>query len=96
MVNNELVITAPKMFQLDLGREEILKALKTLGVAGQRFRTVFTDAKAGSTAAPPKAAPVNDSEVAQRALAHPEVQKFRDLFGGEVRTVRNLKENYEE
>ncbi len=26
-----------------------------------------------------------------RALENPEVQRFRDLFGGEVRTVRNLK-----
>jgi hypothetical protein len=36
------------------------------------------------------AAPEDD--VSRRALANPEVQNFRDLFGGEVRTVRNLKE----
>jgi hypothetical protein len=30
--------------------------------------------------------------VTRRALAHPEVQRFRDLLGGEVRGVRNLKE----
>jgi hypothetical protein len=30
-------------------------------------------------------------EVAQRALANPEVQRFREVFGGEVRTVRDLK-----
>ncbi len=32
----------------------------------------------------------------ERALAHPEVQRFRELFGGEVRTVRNLKEPWNE
>jgi hypothetical protein len=36
------------------------------------------------------AAPEDD--VSCRALANPEVRSFRDLFGGEVRTVRNLKE----
>ena len=28
LVNNELIIHAPKSFQLDLGREEILAALR--------------------------------------------------------------------
>jgi hypothetical protein len=41
-------------------------------------------------AAPPPAAPVD--EVSRRALANAEVQRFRDLFGGEVRAIRNLKE----
>jgi hypothetical protein len=30
--------------------------------------------------------------VTGRALANPEVQRFREIFGGEVRKVRNLKE----
>ena len=38
----------------------------------------------------------NNAEVTERALAHPEVQRFRELFGGEVRTVRNLKEPWNE
>jgi len=33
-----------------------------------------------------------DDEAAARALANPEVQRFREVFGGEVRKVRNLKE----
>jgi len=41
-------------------------------------------------------APKKDDEVTERALAHPEVQRFRELFGGEVRTVRNLKEPWNE
>ena len=39
---------------------------------------------------------MKEDEVTERALAHPEVQHFRDLFGGEVRTVRNLKEPWNE
>jgi hypothetical protein len=42
------------------------------------------------SAAPAPAEPEGD--VASRALANPEVQRFREVFGGEVRKVRNLKE----
>ena len=37
-VNNELQITAPKQFQLDLGSEEIRTALKHLGFPALRFK----------------------------------------------------------
>ena len=90
LVNGELQITAPKQFQLDLGREEILNALKHLGMAAQRFKVIFGETK---RAPAPMARPAaREDEVTARALAHPEVQKIRELFGGEVRTVRNLKE----
>jgi DNA polymerase-3 subunit gamma/tau len=93
LVNNELLIQAPKQFQLDLGREEILAALKQLGHPTLRFKVVFGDVTATPSAkAAPKAAPPQD-EVTERALNHPDVQRFRELFGGEVRNVRNLKES---
>jgi DNA polymerase-3 subunit gamma/tau len=99
LVNGELQITAAKNFQLDLGREEILTALKHLGYPALRFKVNFGEVKAAvplTNAAPlPKAAPKED-EVTERALAHPEVKRFRELFGGEVRTVRNLKEPWNE
>ena len=45
----------------------------------------------------PEAKPATkEDEVTERALAHPEVKRFRELFGGEVRTVRNLKEPWNE
>ena len=95
IVNGELIITAPKSFQLDLGREEVLNALKKMGLPTQRFKVVFGDAKPVQRQAPGSVSGVvvtKDDETTERALAHPEVQKFRELFGGEVRTVRNLKE----
>jgi len=95
LVNNELIIRAPKQFQLDLGREEILAALKQIGHPTLRFKVVFGDVDPGAVASPakqPLKAAVAQDEVTERALGHPEVQKFRDLFGGEVRNVRNLKE----
>jgi DNA polymerase-3 subunit gamma/tau len=94
LVNNEIVVTAAKSFQLDLGREEILTALKRLGHPSLRFKVVFGEVKA-PPAEMKKPAPPED-EVTGRALAHPEVQRFRELFGGEVRAVRNLKEPWNE
>ena len=35
---------------------------------------------------------IPDLHQVRRALAHPEVQRFREVFGGDVRRVRNLKE----
>src|SRR5207248_931187 len=46
LVNNELIVTAAKSFQLDLGREEMLTALKRLGRPDLRFKVVFGEVKA--------------------------------------------------
>jgi len=94
LVNGELQIAAPKEFQLDLGREEISTALKHLGYPTLRFKVTFGAAKSGEPPPAPPAAKTatKENEVTERAMAHPEVQRFRELFGGEVRTVRNLKE----
>lgn len=113
LVNGDLQITAAKNFQLDLGREEILTALKHLGYPALRFKVNFGEVKnaaapstnaAPSTKAAPGAQPdgsavrgnKKEDEVTERALSHPEVKRFREVFGGEVRTVRNLKEPWNE
>ncbi len=56
---------------------------------------VFGEVKAAAQPLVQKPAAAED-EVTGRALAHPEVQRFRELFGGEVRAVRNLKEPWNE
>ncbi|HVW86773.1 MAG TPA: hypothetical protein VHB50_18940, partial [Bryobacteraceae bacterium] len=96
LVNNELLITTSKMFQLDLGREEVSTALKQLGQPGLRFKIVIGEVRSAPAAAKKPAAQQQDDEVTGRALAHPEVQRFREVFGGEVRAVRNLKEPWNE
>ncbi len=94
LANDELQINALKQFTLDLGRDEIKKALTHLGFPGLRFKINFGEVKAAQ--APIAKPAMKEDEVTERALAHPEVQRFRDLFGGEVRTVRNLKEPWNE
>jgi DNA polymerase-3 subunit gamma/tau len=98
LVNNELQITTSKQFQLDLGREEVLTALKHLGYPALRFKVIFGEVKAAAApvSKPAQSTTLKEDEVTERALAHPEVQRFRELFGGEVRTVRNLKEPWNE
>ena len=91
MVNNKLVITTSKEFRLDLGREELKTALRHLGHAGLPFDIVVGEVK--SAPAPIAKPAAQEDETTERALGHPEVQRFRELFGGEVRTIRNLKES---
>jgi DNA polymerase-3 subunit gamma/tau len=60
-----------------------------------RIRFEIGDAAPASTPAPVSAAPaVTEDQAASRALSHPEVQRFREVFpAGEIRKVRNLKES---
>jgi hypothetical protein len=74
-----------------------MTALKQVGQPALRFKVVFGDVKAAPAPVhKPASQAAQEDEVTGRALAHPEVQKFRELFGGEVRTVRNLKEPWNE
>jgi hypothetical protein len=95
-VNNEVIVTTSKKHQLELGQTEIDAAIKQLGIPGLRGRVVFGEVKSTPAAAPKAAPKQQEDEVAARALSHPEVQRYRELFGGEVRTVRNLKEPWNE
>jgi DNA polymerase III subunit gamma/tau len=96
LVNNEIVVTTSKKFALDLGQSELQSAIQQLGIPGLRGRVVFGEVKSAPATAPKPAPKEQEDEVATRALSHPEVQRYRELFGGEVRTVRNLKEPWNE
>ena len=94
ITGGDLNVVAPKSYALyfkDRGFEEAVRE-----VFGRPLRIKLTtgDAAPGaapiSMVAPPKADA--EDEVTGRALANPEVQRFREIFGGEVRKVRNLKE----
>ena len=63
-------------------------------VFGRPLRMKITVAGAGPPAAALKLAPAaGEDHATSRALAHPEVQRFQEVFGGEIRKVRNLKES---
>ena len=92
----ELQIFTTKAFALALKPDDINKAIRHLGERPLRVRVIVGAASTGPAPEPvaplPAAAPPKEDEATQRALANPEVQRFREVFGGEVRKVRNLKE----
>jgi len=91
----EIIFITAKMYQLFLKDTALDAAVKQV-IGGPKRITV----KVGEVAAPAAAAPAApksqkvEGEAAERALAHPEVQRFQELFpGAQVRAVRNLKES---
>jgi DNA polymerase-3 subunit gamma/tau len=94
----ELAVTAPKSYGLYFKDKVFEQA--TREVFGRTLRIKMT---VGDSAAPPSTLPgpravqnpaknEEEDEATTRALADPEVQRFREVLGGEVRRVRNLKE----
>jgi hypothetical protein len=92
----ELQVFTTKAFSLALKPDDLTKAIRHLGERVLRPRVIISAAGAMADQAP--AAPLAvapsaaEDEATARALANPEVQRFREVFGGEIRKVRNLKE----
>ncbi len=86
---SELRFTAPRDYTLPLKSRDLERAVGNL--AGRPMKITVAAGAGVAPAAASIAAP--DDELAQRALSHPEVRRFQELFpGSQVRTVRNLRE----
>jgi DNA polymerase III subunit gamma/tau len=86
--NGELQFVTPEEFGLAMNEKDILKVVQK--IAGRPMRIKIALGVPEAVAAP-IAKPKDD--VSERALAHPEVKRFQELFpDAQVRTVRNLKE----
>ena len=90
-VNGELQFTAGKADKLALRPEDLQKAVKHIGERPMRIKVIADNANAPVERIAPAAGATED-EATSRALANPEVQRFKEVFGGEIRKVRNLKE----
>jgi DNA polymerase III subunit gamma/tau len=89
----ELQVFTTKAYSLALRPDDLNKAIRHLGERPLRVRVVVGAAASAEPVAPLAAAPPpTEDEATVRALANPEVQRFREVFGGEIRKVRNLKE----
>ena len=90
--NGELQFVTPEEFSLMMDEKDIRKAVEK--ISGRPMRIKITLGKPDAVAAPgmlQKDKPKDD--VSERALAHPEVRRFQELFpDAQVRVVRNLKE----
>jgi DNA polymerase-3 subunit gamma/tau len=93
----ELQFTTPREFSIAMKPDDLQRALRQIGAKPLKIK--ITIGGTGSAAAPvnsihaPATLPATlEDDLTRRALAHPEVQRFRELLGGEVRAIRNLKE----
>ena len=90
--NTELQFITTSEFKLSMDPKELQKAVQQ--VLGRQMKITVTvgepEIPAGAVA--PRAA-ADENDATERALAHPEVKRFREMFpDAQVRTVRNLKE----
>jgi DNA polymerase-3 subunit gamma/tau len=88
----DLNIVAPKSYGLYFRDRAFEEAVRE--VFGRPLRVKFTPGEIEAAPSSDDRPPATDSQddAAGRALSNPEVQRFREVFGGEVRKVRNLKE----
>ncbi len=87
--NNELLFVTPEEFKLSLNEKDILKIVQKIAGRPMRIRITLGAPDAAKVT---KVKPAQD-DVSERALAHPEVQRFQEMFpDAQVRVVRNLKE----
>ena len=86
----ELRFTTLPDYALALNEKDIQKALQKLGARPMRIKIASGQPATQASVAKPAA---GSDEVSERALGHPEVQRFQELFpDSQVRAVRNLKE----
>jgi len=88
-----LELSVPKEFSLSMKPEEISRAVQKITQRPYKIKVTLTnDAPNESRLPSAKSRTAGEpDEVDKRALSNPEVQRFREVFGGEVRAVRDLK-----
>ena len=84
---NVLQFVTPKELLLSMKPVDLAEAVRR--VSGRMYQIKVTAGEVKQVA--PVASARQQDDVSQRALENPEVQKYRELFGGEVRAVRDLK-----
>jgi DNA polymerase-3 subunit gamma/tau len=83
----EIRFVTPEDFRLAMDTRDLSKAVQQVAGKALRLNIQF-----GTPAVAPPSAARRD-EVSERALAHPEVRRFQEMFpDAHVRTVRDLKE----
>ncbi|MBZ5592143.1 MAG: DNA polymerase III subunit gamma/tau [Acidobacteriia bacterium] len=85
---NVLEFVTPKEFMLAMRAEDISKAVQRISSQPFKIKVAAREVAPAETGA---VADRKKDDASQRALANPEVQRFREVFGGEVRAVRDLK-----
>ena len=85
--NGELEFITSGANKIMLRSDDLQQALKRISQRPLRIKVTVGEVGVQQTVARP-----TEDDATTRALANPEVQRFREIFGGEIRKVRNLKE----
>jgi DNA polymerase III subunit gamma/tau len=85
--NGELEFVTSAANKIMLRPDDLQQALKRIASRPMRIKVTVGEVGAQQAVARP-----TEDDATARALANPEVQRFREVFGGEIRKVRNLKE----
>jgi len=86
----ELHFTVPEQFMLAMKENDLNQAVRK--IIGRPLKIKITTGAQAAPSAPMKVQKAPEDETSTRALANPEVKRFQEVFGGQIRTVRNLKE----
>jgi DNA polymerase III subunit gamma/tau len=97
IVNEEgglIQVTTPKAYSLSMTETDLRRAAQhALGQPARVKITIGEVSTPQAVSTPLARGPKAEEETTQRALAHPDVQRFQELFpDAQVRAVRNLKE----
>jgi DNA polymerase-3 subunit gamma/tau len=85
--NGKLTFVTPEDYRLFMNEKDILKVVQKVAGRAMRFDITFGTPQSSAPVAKPK------DDVSERALSHPDVKRFQELFpDAQVRVVRNLKE----
>jgi hypothetical protein len=90
---NDLVIRGPKSLSLALRDANVQRIAAQVIGRPVRIKIEIGEAIEPALTAVSEDVGTGDSDVRERALSHPGVKRFQELFpGAQVRTVRNLNE----
>jgi len=88
----DLQVATGKTYKMYLEDGQFESAVKEVFGRPLRIKITIDEAAAGAQPSTKTAASGVNDDITSRALANEEVRRFREVFGGEVRKVRNLKE----
>jgi DNA polymerase-3 subunit gamma/tau len=92
-VEGEIRFVTPDEFRLAMNEKDLQKAVLQVAGRPMRVSVKFGETQGQSLGASPRPMEKKLDDVSERALSHPEVRRFQEIFpDAQVRAVRNLKE----
>ncbi len=89
----ELVFVTPAAYRIAMSEKDLARAAEKAFGRAMRIKVTLGEGAPTAVASSAPASSIEATEAAPRALAHPEVKRFKEAFpDAQVRAVRDLKE----